>query len=792
MNLSKNWLKSYIDLGNITDKEYASAMTMSGSKVEGFENIGEKIQKVVVGKILEVEKHPNADKLVVCKVDVGDECLQIVTGASNVNAGDLVPVCLNGGRLPDGTVIKKGKLRGVESNGMLCSLSELGLTVSDFPYAIEDGIFILQEDCEVGQDIREVLGLNDTIFEFEITSNRPDCLSVIGLARETAATFGLKANIKEPVVKGTKGTNINDMLKVKVKDPDLCQRYCARAVKNVKIEPSPKWIRERLRHSGVRPINNIVDITNYVMLEYGQPMHAFDASYIEGGEIIVRRAKEGETIVTLDEQERKLDPSMLLIADAKKPIALAGIMGGLNSEIIDSTTTVIFESANFDAATVRRGSKKVGLRTESSSRFEKGLDPNIALLAINRACELIEMLNCGEVVEGIIDIRNIKERKTTLKLDVQYINKFLGSNISRERMVEILESLNFTVDADNNINIPTFRTDIEYIADIAEEIARIYGYNNIPSTIFKGPTMEGGYTRDQKIERKVSDLLVSLGLSEIYSYTFISPKSYDKLMLPADSPIRKSVVISNPLGEDTSVMRTTILSSMLEILSNNYNHRNPAAALFEIGKVFIPDINPENLPNENKKVAIGMYGNGDFYNLKGIIVEALSALGIDNLKFSKYTENQIFHPGRCAAIYKDNTYIGIMGELHPLVAENYEIGVPVYIAELDFESLASLYSSDKEYKPLPKYPAVTRDIAVLCNDSLEVAEIENIIINVTGKLLDNLSLFDVYKGSQIEAGKKSVAYSIKLRAEDRTLTDNEIDNIMNKIIKRLEQSLTVY
>ncbi|MDP4152199.1 MAG: phenylalanine--tRNA ligase subunit beta [Bacillota bacterium] len=788
MKLSANWLKCYVDI-DVTPKEYAARMTMSGSKVEGYESAGEGIENVVVGRLLSVTPHPNADKLVICSVDVGKgEPIQIVTGAKNVKAGDIIPVCLNGAKLPSGTVIKKGKLRGVESNGMLCSLSELGLTVSDFPYAIEDGIFIIEEPCEIGQDIKSALGLDDTITEFEITSNRPDCLSVIGLARETAATFGLKADIKEPVVKGN-GGNVDDYVKVTVEAPDLCPRYCARAVKNIKIGPSPRWMRERLRHSGVRPINNIVDITNYVMLEYGQPMHAFDRDYIGGKHIIVRRAKDGENIVTLDGQTRKLDSSVLMIADDEKSIGIAGVMGGENSEIKETTGMIIFESANFDAATVRRGAKKVGLRTEASGRFEKGLDPNISLLAINRACELVEQLGCGEVVDGIIDINHTDSRPRVLPFEPDKINSFLGAAISREDQEKILRSLYFEVTPENNITVPTFRGDVQAMADVAEEVARIYGYNSIASTVFKGESIEGRYTPVQKLERKLIDTVASLGLFEMCSYSFISPKEYDKLAIPANSNLRKSVVITNPLGEDTSVMRTTALPSLLEALSLNYNRRNPKAALFELAKIFLPGENADTLPEEKKVLTAGMYGSGDFYVIKGIIIEALRTIGIEGVETAPLKTNPCYHPGRCAVLTKGDAVLGVIGQIHPTVADNYEIEVPVYAAEIDFNTILSLNPGDKTYKPLPKFPAVTRDIAVLCDEELPVASIEKIICETAKKILESCSLFDVYKGKQIEAGKKSVAYSVVLRAEDRTLTDAETENVMKKIITRLEKEL---
>ncbi|MBQ4153405.1 MAG: phenylalanine--tRNA ligase subunit beta, partial [Oscillospiraceae bacterium] len=643
MNLSMKWLSDFVSV-DCTPRAYSEAMTMSGSKVEGYEIEGSEISNVVVGKVLSVEKHPDADKLVVCQVDIGrDEPIQIVTGATNVTPSALVPCALDNSTLPGGVKIKKGKLRGVESNGMMCSIAELGVTLNDFPYAIADGILIIEEDCKPGDDIREALGLNDTSVEFEITSNRPDCLSVIGLARETAATFGTALNLHELVVKGC-GGDINDLLSVTVENTDLCMRYVAKVVKNVKIAPSPRWMRERLRASGVRPINNLVDITNYVMLEYGQPMHAFDLRYVEGNQIVVRNAKAGESIVTLEGVEHPLSEEMLAICDSKKPAAVAGIMGGEYSGIMEDTNTVVFESACFNGASVRTTAKKLGLRTESSARFEKGLDPANCMPAILRACELVELLGAGEVVDGVIDVDHSPAAKAPLDLECDWINRFLGIELSKEEMIRILNSLEFEVKNDKVI-VPSFRVDIEEKADIAEEIARIYGYDKIPSSVMTG-VAKAALTPKQKFERKLHDVMLAAGCYEVMTYSFVSPKCYDKINLAADSPLRNSVVISNPLGEDTSVMRTTAIPSMMEVLARNYNNRNATAWLYEIGNEYIP--NGENeLPNENPELIIGLYGNqASFYTLKGIVEAVLSAINLPDWDIAPKTDDPTFHPGR--------------------------------------------------------------------------------------------------------------------------------------------------
>lgn len=784
MNLSMRWLQDYVDYKG-TAKEFSDAMTMSGSKVEGFFKENDNISNVVVGKVLSIEKHPDADKLVVCQIDVGQtEPIQIVTGADNVVVGALVPCALDGASLPNGIKIKKGKLRGVLSQGMMCSLGELNLTVNDFPYAIENGIFLIEEPCKPGDDVCEVIGLNDTCVEFEITSNRPDCLSVIGLARETSATFGIDADLKEPIVKGA-GDDIKNYLSVEVLNKDLCYRYSAKVVKNVKIEPSPRWIRERLRASGVRPINNLVDITNYVMLEYGQPMHAFDLKYVKGGKIVVRNAKADETITTLDGLERKLNETMLVIADEEKPSAIAGVMGGEYSGINDDTNTVVFESACFNGANVRRTAKAVGLRTESSARFEKGLDPEGTMVALLRACELIEMLGCGEVVDGIIDVKGNMSPAPRVPFDPEGINRFLGTDIPESRMREILISLGFTFDKDEVVS-PSYRIDIHNKADIAEEVARIYGYDKIPVSQLRGSS-EGSLSATQKYQRSIENAMLAMGCYEVMTFSFVSPKQYDRMNLTNDSALRNSVKILNPLGEDTSVMRTCVLPSMLEVIKTNYNNRNPYGAFYEIGNEYIPT-SPTTLPDENPQVTIGLYGeNEDFYALKGIVEGLMEAGNIKDYDVVPVNDNPTFHPGRTAKIVKDDVTLGIFGEVHPAVAENYDIGTKAYIAKFDLKAMFNFADSVKTYKPLPKFPASTRDLSLLADKSLPIIEIEKAIKRVIPNILEEVKLFDVYEGSQVPEGKKSVSYSIVLRASDRTLTVEECDNAVNKVFKELSK-----
>lgn len=785
MDLSIRWLKDYVDIGDISMRDFSEAMSMSGSKVEGWTTEFEDVKNVVVGKILSVEPHPDSDHLVICQLDVGQqEPVQIVTGASNVHVGDMVPAALHKSQLPNGVKITKGKLRGVMSNGMMCSIAELNLTKGDFPYAAEDGIFLLQEDCQVGQDIASAIGCNDTCVEFEITPNRPDCLSVLGLAREAAVTFGKELKMHTPQVKGC-GGDIHDYLSVEVRNPQLCPRYTAKVVKNVKIGPSPRWMRERLRASGVRPIDNIVDITNYVMLEYGQPMHAFDIEYVKDHKIIVRNAVSGETIQTLDGVDRTLSEDMLVIADSEKASAVAGVMGGEHSGINENTHTVVFESACFKGSSVRITAKKLGMRTESSGRFEKGLDAQNCLPAVMRACELVELLGAGEVVDGVIDVDNTNYQPTRIHLDADWTNRFLGTDIPKEQMVKILTDLQFQMEGDEII-VPSFRSDVEHKADIAEEIARFYGYNNIPTTIAKG-SPEGGYNEYQKFERVVNQNMLAQGMYEIMTYSFVSPKQYDKIRLPKDDPKRQSVVIRNPLGEDTSIMRTNAIPSMMDILSKNYNNRNGAVSLYEIGNEYIP-VEGELLPDEVPNLVLGMYGDDkDFFTLKGVVENLLDTLAIREYDVDAKSDDPTFHPGRCAVLSKGGEEFGIIGEVHPLVCANYGINTRVYVGKLKLRKLFAMMDTQRSYVPMPKFPASTRDLALLCDDALPVMTMEKAIKAAAGKILEKIELFDVYKGSQIAQGKKSVAFNISMRASDRTLTDEEVNGAMSKILKALEE-----
>lgn len=785
MDLSLRWLGDYVDTG-VTPKQFCDAMTMSGSKVECYSEEADYITNCVVGKILEIVKHPDADKLQICQVDVGGRTVQIVTAATNVFVGALVPVALDNSTLANGIKIKKGKLRGVVSEGMMCSVAELGVTVHDFPYAIENGILIIRECCKPGDDIREALGINDTTVEFEITSNRPDCLSVIGLAREAAATFDKELHLPEPKVRHEEG-NINDMLSVEVKNPNLCRRYVARMVKDIKIAPSPRWMRERLRASGVRPINNLVDITNYVMLEYGQPMHAFDYKYLKGGKIVVRNAKEGESITTLDGVERKLTPDMLVICDEEKPSCVAGVMGGEYSGIQDDTNTVVFESANFLGSSVRITAKKLGMRTESSGRYEKGLDSRMCMDAVNRACQLVEMLGAGEVVGGYIDIDNVNEAPLTIEFQPDWINRFLGINISADRMKSILEKIGYKVEG-NVITVPSFRAgDTRHKADIAEEIARFYGYDVIPNTAVTGAS-QGGLTPEQKFEKRLGELLRANGCYEIETYSFISPKYYDKINLPEDSELRRSVVITNPLGEDTSVMRTTCVPSMLEVISRNYNNRNLSGRLYEMGKVYLPKETPDILPDEREVAVVGTFGDKeDFFALKGILDEAFNKLAIQGVEYSALKTDPAFHPGRCAEITIGEKKIGVIGEVAPAVLDNYGIGTRAYVASVDIADIFANRVEEKKFKPTPRFPASGRDLAIICDDEIPAASLEKAIRAGAGKLLEKVELFDVYKGPSVAPGKKSVAYSMTLRAPDRTLTVEECDKVVAKVLKELEK-----
>lgn len=887
MILSRNWLNEFVDLKDITDKEFNDEMTLSGSKVETIERPDENLKNVVVGKILEMKRHENSDHMWVCQIDVGQaEPVQIVTGAWNIHVGDYVPAALHGAHLPGGVKIEKGKLRGIESNGMLCSLKELGMTAEhDFPYAvitpaallndyhpidpakpsipadikpgdkvygpvlcgrveavestdggydvrvndgtvtraaktacsnlhegdlvayntksdtictledlhaeqkefphcIADGIFVLQEeDAEPGLNMAHILGFDDSIVEFEITPNRPDCLSVIGLAREASATFKRPLKLHTPEPHGC-GGSIADLVDIDIEDGDLCPRYTARMVKNVKIAPSPRWMRERLRNSGVRPINNIVDITNYVMLEYGQPMHAFDFSCVEGGHIIVRTAREGETIQTLDGNERKLTPNMLCICDEHKPVCVAGVMGGANSEIVGDTAMVLFESANFNGVSVRRTASALGMRTDASSRYEKGLDMMNTIKAVERACELVEMLGCGEVVDGVMDVVAKEKAPTVVKLEPDKINALLGTELSEDLMREILVSLGFILNGDD-IYVPSWRGDVEHYSDIAEEVARFYGYNKIPCTLMRGETTRGGFSEQQRFDRAIGGAVRALGYDEIITYSFISPTYYDKIRMPKDSSLRNSLKILNPLGEDTSIMRTTILPSMLEIIARNHSYRNKSARLYELGKIYLP--REDGLADEPKYLSLGAYGDGvDFFSFKGSIETLLHELRITDVKYVACTDNDSYHPGRCAKVYAGETYLGVFGQIHPLVAANYGMDTEVYTAELSFDAMYEKRGDIPVYQPLPKFPAVTRDIAVVCDEAVTVGALEESIRRGAKGLLKDVSLFDIYRGPGVAIGKKSVAFNLVLRADDRSLTGEEADEDVQSILAALK------
>ena len=887
MILSRNWLNEFVDLKDITDKQFNDDMTLSGSKVETIERPDENLENVVVGKILEMKRHENSDHMWVCQIDVGQaEPVQIVTGAWNIHVGDYVPAALHGAHLPGGVKIEKGKLRGVESNGMLCSLKELGMTAEhDFPYAvitpaallndyhpidpakpsipadikpgdkvygpvlcgrveavkstdggydvrvndgtvtraaktacsnlhegdlvayntksdtictledlhaeqkefphcIADGIFVLQEeDAEPGLNMAHILGFDDSIVEFEITPNRPDCLSVIGLAREASATFKRPLKLHTPEPHGC-GGSIADLVDIDIEDGDLCPRYTARMVKNVKIAPSPRWMRERLRNSGVRPINNIVDITNYVMLEYGQPMHAFDFSCVEGGHIIVRTAREGETIQTLDGNERKLTPNMLCICDEHKPVCVAGVMGGANSEIVGDTAMVLFESANFNGVSVRRTASALGMRTDASSRYEKGLDMMNTIKAVERACELVEMLGCGEVVDGVMDVVAKEKAPTVVKLEPDKINALLGTELSEDLMREILVSLGFILNGDD-IYVPSWRGDVEHYSDIAEEVARFYGYNKIPCTLMRGETTRGGFSEQQRFDRAIGGAVRALGYDEIITYSFISPTYYDKIRMPKDSSLRNSLKILNPLGEDTSIMRTTILPSMLEIIARNHSYRNKSARLYELGKIYLP--REDGLADEPKYLSLGAYGDGvDFFSFKGSIETLLHELRITDVKYVACADNDSYHPGRCAKVYAGETYLGVFGQIHPLVAANYGMDTEVYTAELSFDAMYEKRGDIPVYQPLPKFPAVTRDIAVVCDEAVTVGALEESIRRGAKGLLKDVSLFDIYRGPGVASGKKSVAFNLVLRADDRSLTGEEADEDVQSILAALK------
>ena len=786
MKLSREWLGEYTTIG-APDKEYCDAMTMSGSKVEGWEVTGSEISRVVVGRVLSMERHTNSDHMWVCKIDVGGEReLQIVTGAQNVNIGDLVPVALDGSTLPGGKEIRTGKLRGELSEGMLCSLGELGLEQRDFPYAIEDGIFILEEDCVPGDDIREVCGLNDSVVEFEITNNRPDCLSVRGLARESACTFHTPLTFAEPTVTAGHG-DIHEKLSVEIKDAELCPRYTARMVKNIKIAPSPKWMRRRLRASGVRPINNIVDITNYVMLEYGQPMHAFDYACLHDGKIIVRRAEEGESLRTLDGNDHALTPGMLVIADPEGPVALAGVMGGANSEITDETTTIVFESANFLGHSIRKTAIALGMRTDASGRFEKGLDLFATVPAVDRACELVEMLGAGEVFDGTIDVLAKEPETTFIELDDKRINALLGTDIPREFMTDTLTSLGFELNG-NTLTVPSWRGDCTMLADIAEECARFWGYNKIEATDIRGAATQGGYSEKTLFVRKLGTACRAMGYTEVMTYSFVSPSSLDKIKVPADSPLRDNYRILNPLGEDTSVMRTTALPSMLGVLSTNLSRRNMEAKLYEMATVYKKQPG-KMLADERTVLTLGAYGGDvDFFALKGAVEALLCAARTPDVRFTADTETAAFHPGRCAAVWSGDTRLGTLGQIHPDVCAAYGLDGATYCAEIDVVLLHDLEGAEPVYTPLPRFPAITRDIAVVCDVSVPVGELTECIRKAEKNVLRGVKLFDVYTGVGIPEGKKSVAFSLTLRSDDGTLTDDHAEEAVRAVLDALREN----
>ena len=786
MKLSREWLGEYTTIG-APDKEYCDAMTMSGSKVEGWEVTGSEISRVVVGRVISMERHTNSDHMWVCKIDVGGEReLQIVTGAQNVNIGDLVPVALDGSTLPGGKEIRTGKLRGELSEGMLCSLGELGLEQRDFPYAIEDGIFILEEDCVPGDDIRDVCGLNDSVVEFEITNNRPDCLSVRGLARESACTFHTPLTFAEPTVTAGHG-DIHEKLSVEIKDAELCPRYTARMVKNIKIAPSPKWMRRRLRASGVRPINNIVDITNYVMLEYGQPMHAFDYACLHDGKIIVRRAEEGESLRTLDGNDHALTPGMLVIADPEGPVALAGVMGGANSEITDETTTIVFESANFLGHSIRKTAIALGMRTDASGRFEKGLDLFATVPAVDRACELVEMLGAGEVFDGTIDVLAKEPETTFIELDDKRINALLGTDIPREFMADTLTSLGFELNG-NTLTVPSWRGDCTMLADIAEECARFWGYDKIEATDIRGAATQGGYSEKTLFVRKLGTACRAMGYTEVVTYSFVSPSSLDKIKVPADSPLRDNYRILNPLGEDTSVMRTTALPSMLGVLSTNLSRRNMEAKLYEMATVYKKQPG-KMLADERTVLTLGAYGGDvDFFALKGAVEALLCAARTPDVRFTADTETAAFHPGRCAAVWSGDTRLGTLGQIHPDVCAAYGLDGATYCAEIDVVLLHDLEGAEPVYTPLPRFPAITRDIAVVCDAAVPVGELTECIRKAEKNVLRGVKLFDVYTGVGIPEGKKSVAFSLTLRSDDGTLTDDHAEEAVRAVLDALREN----
>ncbi len=790
MKLNRKWInEDFVDLSDVSDKRFVETLTVFGQKVETWERMDAEIKNVVVGKVLSIVRHPNSDHMFICQVDVGaEEPVQIVTGAQNVHEGDLVPAALHNSWLPGGVHITKGKLRGEVSNGMLCSFAELGLTQNDLPGVYADGIWILEKDAgKPGDDINKIIGNDDTVVDFEITNNRPDCYSIIGLAREAAAAFGRPMKHHTPVVKGSSAGSIFEHLDVEVPAVKLCNRYSSRMVANVKIGPSPKWLRQRLRANGVRPINNIVDITNYVMLEYGQPMHAFDYRYVSSGKIVVREAKAGETLVTLDGNVRSLKPGMLVIADEDKPIGLAGIMGGENSEIVDDTSMVVFESANFDGTSIRQTALALGMRTEASGKYEKNLDPMMTVPAVQRACELVELLECGDVLDGTIDIINYVPQERTLPLEPEKINRLLGTDIPEKDMIAYLNRLEIPVE-NGEIHVPSFRPDLVRMVDIAEEVGRSFGYNEIPVTQFRTMT-HGGYSEEMKLEASAGALARGLGYSEIITYSFTSPTVFDKIRLSPSSPLRNALRIQNPLGEDTSIMRTIALPSMLEILGRNNAYHNKAAKLYEIAKVYLP-VEGQPLPEEPKMMVFGSYGEKEnFFKLKGEIEALFSGLRMKKAVYTAVKDNPSYHPGRCAAVSIDGVEIGVMGQVHPLVAQSYGIDSEIYCAELNFTKMLQLRLPEPTFTPLPKYPTVSRDLALVCDEALTVDQVENAITASAGKLLRRIQLFDIYRGTGIPDGKKSMAFSLELRADDRTLTDSDSEKVVANVLAALKEKL---
>ena len=798
MNTSLSWIKAYVPDLDVTAREYTDAMTLSGTKVEGYEELDADLSKIVVGQIDKIEKHPDADKLIICQVNIGSESVQIVTGANNVHEGDKVPVVLDGGRVAGGhepgsrvaggIKIKKGKLRGIESCGMMCSIEELGSDRDMYPEAPEEGIYIFKDDVEVGSSAIEALGLNDVVFEYEVTSNRVDCFSVIGIAREAAATFGKEFH--PPVVTAT-GNNedVNDYIKVSVKDSELCPRYCARVVKNIKIGPSPKWMQRRLASVGIRPINNLVDITNYVMEEYGQPMHAYDLDTIADREIIVRTAAKGEKFTTLDGQEREMDDTVLMISDGKKSIGIAGIMGGENSMITDDVKTMLFEAACFDGTNIRKSSKKVGLRTDASGKFEKGLDPNNAQAAIDRACQLVEELGAGEVVGGMVDVYGKKKEPVRVLFDADAINNLLGTDISKEEMIGYFEKIGLAYDeGSNEVIAPTFRHDLFRVADLAEEVARFYGYDNISTTLPRGEATTGKLSFKLRVEEVARDIAEFCGFSQGMTYSFESPKVFDKLMIPEDSLLRQTVEIINPLGEDYSIMRTTSLNGMLMSLATNYNRRNKDVRLYELGNVYLPKALPLiELPEERMQFTLGMYGDGDFFSMKGVIEEFFDKVGMHGKEtYDPQAGKPYLHPGRQANVIYDGTVVGYLGEVHPDVADTYGIGTKAYIAVIDMPEIVKRATFDRKYTGIAKFPAVNRDISMVMPKEILAGQLEEVIEKKGGAYLESYALFDLYEGAQIKEGYKSVAYSIVFRAKDKTLEDAEVTEAMERILKELE------